>query len=49
MTFSDELNLDPNLKGETDSYRGVGDELRALREQQSHRLEDVVQSLRISS
>ena len=49
MTFSDELNLDPDLKGETDSYRGVGDELRALREQQSHRLEDVVQSLRISS
>ena len=49
MTFSDELNLDPNLKGETDSYRDVGDELRTLREQQGYRLEDVAQSLRISS
>ena len=49
MTFSDEFNLDPSLKGEADSYRGVGDELRALREHQGHMLTDVAQSLRISS
>ena len=49
MTVSGDFDLNPQLVAEAGSYRGVGADLRALRERQGHVIEEVAQSLRISA
>ena len=49
MTFSDDLNMGPKLEGRAESYEGVGNELRLLREQQGRTLGEVAETLRINT
>ena len=49
MTVSGDFDLNPQLVVEAGSYRGVGADLRVLRERQGHVIEEVAQSLRISA